>query len=94
MPNVNIAILDSGIQLSNMNQDIYNSFDPRFVYQDFVDDDAEWRDDIGHGTHLAAVLRKIAPYARIHVARVFKKKPTSDDVDNISKVRIIFGRTF
>ncbi|KAM0520623.1 hypothetical protein ACHAPE_003020 [Trichoderma viride] len=48
---------------------------PRFEYRSWVGEDAEWKDDVGHGTHLAVLLRKIAPNAAIHVARVFKKRP-------------------
>ncbi|KAM0455083.1 hypothetical protein ACHAPV_007972 [Trichoderma viride] len=71
---VRIAILDSGIELSQDQKDMYDA-NPRFKYRSWVGEDAEWKDDVGHGTHLAVLLRKISPNAVIHVARVFKKRP-------------------
>ncbi|KAL7919842.1 hypothetical protein ACQKWADRAFT_300209 [Trichoderma austrokoningii] len=74
---VRIAILDSGIELSRDQKDMYDT-DPGFEYRSWVGADGEWKDDVGHGTHLAVLLRKIAPNAAVHVARVFKKKPHID----------------
>lgn len=56
-------------------------------YQDFLDESRDWRDDSGHGTHLAVLLRKIAPNAIVHVARVFKENPT-ESTDAIAKVSV------
>lgn len=85
---VKIAILDSGIELSPDQKDMYNT-EPKMKYYSWIDNDQEWKDDVGHGTHLAVLIRKIAPHAVVHVARVFKKKPTVDDsAENIVKVRI------
>jgi hypothetical protein len=84
---VKIAILDSGIQLSTTNKDIYD-FEPKIQYKSWIDQDAEWKDDAGHGTHLAVLLRKIAPDAIVHVARVFKKRPSKGSVDAISQAGI------
>nr|XP_036579850.1 subtilisin-like protease [Colletotrichum truncatum]KAF6787530.1 subtilisin-like protease [Colletotrichum truncatum] len=74
---VRIAILDSGIELTPDHRDLYD-LEPRISYRSWVDKDPEWRDDVGHGTHLAILLRKVAPNAAIYVARVFKKKPRGD----------------
>ncbi|SPO04606.1 uncharacterized protein DNG_07291 [Cephalotrichum gorgonifer] len=81
---VKIAILDSGVELSHDLKGMYNSeADPRIIYKSWIDPDPdsetnpEWKDDVGHGTHLAVLLRKTAPEAIIHVARVFKKKPNA-----------------
>lgn len=42
-----------------------------------MDSNPEDQDDIiGHGTHLAILLRKIAPRAAVYIARVFTKKPS------------------
>lgn len=61
---------------------------PRFEYRSWVGEDAEWKDDVGHGTHLAVLLRKIAPNAAIHIARVFKKRPhVEKSTQNIAEVR-------
>lgn len=84
---VRIAILDSGIQLSEDDKDIYD-IEPGIRYQDWVDQGTEWNDNSGHGTHLAILLRKIAPNAIIHVGRVFKKQPTKKSGGTIAKVRI------
>lgn len=60
---------------------------PRFEYRSWVGEDAEWKDDVGHGTHLAVLLRKISPNAAIHVARVFKKRPHIEkSAQNIAEV--------
>ncbi|RSL48880.1 hypothetical protein CEP54_012688 [Fusarium duplospermum] len=72
---VKIAILDSGIDLSDDHRLLYNT-DPEIIYRNWIDGGQQWEDDVGHGTHLAILLRKIAPEAVIHVARVFKKKPS------------------
>jgi hypothetical protein len=85
---VRIAILDSGIQLSSLNRDMYD-FEPEIQYKSWIDDDAEWRDDAGHGTHLAVLLRKIAPDAIVHVARVFKRRPTISSVQPIAQVNAL-----
>ncbi|KAL7908226.1 hypothetical protein GGI35DRAFT_480935 [Trichoderma velutinum] len=71
---VKIAILDSGIELSGDQKDMYD-VEPKIQYRSWIEEDSEWKDDVGHGTHLAVLLRKIAPNASIHVARVFKRKP-------------------
>ncbi len=76
---VAIAILDSGIELSEAQKDKY--FRGREVaYRSWVDDEGsgdgpsqDWKDTVGHGTHLATLLARVAPMAAIHVARVFKR---------------------
>lgn len=86
---VKIAILDSGIELSANHKAQYD-FEPKIVYHSFLDKDSgtEWKDEVGHGTHLAVLLRKIAPDAAIHVARVFRKKPTvANSAESIAAVR-------
>lgn len=63
--------------------------DPKIEYRSWVGGDTEWKDDVGHGTHLAVLLRKIAPNAAVHVARVFKKRPHIEkSAQNIAAVRI------
>jgi hypothetical protein len=85
---VKVAILDSGIQLSPSNKDMYD-FEPMIQYKSWVDQSAEWRDDAGHGTHLAVLLRKIAPDAILHVARVFKKRPATSSVQAVAQVKAL-----
>ncbi|KAH8698202.1 hypothetical protein GQ44DRAFT_832238 [Phaeosphaeriaceae sp. PMI808] len=81
---IKIAILDSGIELSDTNKDIYN-FEPKIQYKSWIDEETEWRDEVGHGTHLATLLRKIAPNAMIYVGRVFKIKPKRDSARVIAQ---------
>lgn len=84
---VKIAILDSGIQLSPDHRAMYD-IEPRIQYGSWVNSDVEWKDDVGHGTHLAILLRKIAPNAIIHVARVFEKEPSIErSAESIAEVR-------
>ncbi len=76
---VAIAILDSGIELSEDQRDKYFS-GRQVIYRSWVDDEGsgdgpseDWKDNVGHGTHLATLLAGVAPMAAIHVARVFKR---------------------
>ena len=71
---VKIAIFDSGIELSQDHKDMYDT-EPQMKYRSWVDSDTECGDEMGHGTHLAILLCKVALNAVVHVARVFKKKP-------------------
>lgn len=91
---VAIAILDSGIELSETQQDQYFS-GHEVAYRSWVDDEAleddrsqDWKDDAGHGTHLATLLARVAPAAAIHVARVFKRsKPDLEkETKNVAQV--------
>ncbi|KAJ5710928.1 hypothetical protein N7488_005084 [Penicillium malachiteum] len=70
---IKIAILDTGIELTSDEKGIYDS-DSRIQYKSWIDSDPEWKDEAGHGTHLATLLLRIAPNAIAHVARVFKKQ--------------------
>jgi hypothetical protein len=82
---VKIAILDSGIDLAQNSLEMYNT-DPGIQYRSWVDNSPEWKDEVGHGTHLAVLLRKIAPNAIVYVGRVFKKRPRGA-VTSIAQVR-------
>ena len=84
---VKVAFLDSGIQLSQDNLDIYN-VEPSIKYKSWVDEATDWRDEAGHGTHLATLFRKISPNAIVHVGRVFRKNPSAKSADTIAKVNI------
>jgi hypothetical protein len=87
---VKIAILDTGIKLTQNQEDSYNKRDDMkyksFLHSEMNDDTK--RDDVGHGTHLAALLAGIAPEAIIHVARVFaKRKPDlTSEVKGVAEV--------
>ncbi|KAJ0356322.1 hypothetical protein KNSL1_000030 [Colletotrichum chrysophilum] len=69
---------EAGIELSSEHRELYD-FEPRIKYKSWVDGHADCRDDVGHGTHLEILLRKIAPNAAIHMARVFKKRPRGEE---------------
>lgn len=70
-----ITIVDSGISLSERTDHQYNR--RHLLYTDFIDSEATWKDEVGHGTHLATLLRRLAPDAFVLMARVFR----SDDVN-------------
>jgi len=74
---IKIAVLDTGIELSEYQSDIYER-QRDFIYKSWIDKDSEagekWGDDVGHGTHIATLLARVAPNAIIHVARVFRNR--------------------
>lgn len=70
---IKVAILDSGLDLSEDQAVIYDERRD-LEYKSWIDgDDGMRKDEVGHGTHLATLLSRIAPEAHIHVARVFQK---------------------
>lgn len=74
-PRIKIALLDSGIDLSDFHKDEINQpVDVKF--RSWVGDPSVREDDAGYGTHLAYLLREIAPNAEIHAGRIFKKRPS------------------
>ncbi|KAH7073193.1 hypothetical protein FB567DRAFT_194918 [Paraphoma chrysanthemicola] len=77
MRSVRVVILDSGLELSQNQIDDYDlEVAPKLVYQSWIDgDDGKWKDKDGHGTHLAILLRTVAPGAAVFVARVYEVDP-------------------
>lgn len=77
---IRVAILDTGISLSDGFYDSYRDriksfkswLNPNGIVED-EDVDRE-NDSDGHGTHAAALLLKIAPHADIYIARVFRDR--------------------
>ena len=59
--NIRICILDSGINSSVVNYD--SGFD-------FIDDDVYPADENGHGTHVASIIKNIAPNVELCIAKV------------------------
>jgi subtilisin family serine protease len=67
---VRIAVLDTGIDLDHP---IIAKCKTSIVEcRSWVVDDTSISDVCGHGTHIASVLLKLAPWADLYVARVFK----------------------
>lgn len=91
---VKIAVIDTGVELSDLQRDIYDRNDD-MQYKSWIDDNEEGiengKDDVGHGTHIATLLAKIARNATIHVARVFKeRKPNmTTELKNVAQVRLL-----
>ncbi|KLU83087.1 hypothetical protein MAPG_02154 [Magnaporthiopsis poae ATCC 64411] len=89
---VAVAILDSGLELSDDQQAKYFN-ECKITYKNWVDGvdvKTSWkngRDNTGHGTHLSTLLEKVAPEADIYVARVFGgRQPEMDkDLPNIAQ---------
>lgn len=77
LPKVEIALLDTGVELSDRQRRIYEN-EERIVYRSWIHDDKQIpdirKDKVGHGTHLTTLLAQVAPNAVIHVARVFEKR--------------------
>lgn len=88
---VKIAILDSGLELTDEQRDDYDLSGTHATrYKDWVHSGRSVPTDAdGHGTHLTVLLRQIAPDAVIHVAKVYEKDPGAEDgsQDRIAQVR-------
>lgn len=88
---VRIAILDTGVELSDEQKDIYAK-DEAMRYKSWINEDeseiVNGRDEVGHGTHLATLLARVAPNATIHVARVFKNRKVNmcTEPKNVARV--------
>lgn len=71
---IKIAILDTGVDLKHPDfaEDQAKPFSERRIKKplDFLDSKGNGRDICGHGTHCVGLLRRVAPWADIHVARV------------------------
>ncbi|OBT80206.1 hypothetical protein VF21_00560 [Pseudogymnoascus sp. 05NY08] len=80
---IKIAVLDTGIYMqdSTISQRKNSS---RITYQSFVTGDpnpTEPSDDNGHGTHIAGLLLRVAPNARIYVAKISDKDKLDEHYD-------------
>ncbi|KAI4118322.1 MAG: hypothetical protein LQ341_007626, partial [Variospora aurantia] len=95
---VKIAILDTGIDLSHPHfgsspeasgVEDQHQYGPRRCRvkecKSFVDEGAADRDNVGHGTHCAALLLELSPYADIYVARVSEEKTNRLSPDTVAK---------
>jgi hypothetical protein len=85
-PPVKIAVLDTGVDMQhNYIKGCKNANRIKGV-QSFVTDDKEIDDVCGHGTHVAALLLKVAPECQIYVAKVASggKIPTDHSIAEVS----------
>ena len=89
---VKIAILDSGIDLD---EDFIFMNRGRITCQSFLSEDQGIEDRIGHGTHAAALLLRVAPTAHIYAARI-TRLGSLEDTSCIERVSfpLVFGIEF
>lgn len=78
---IKIAILDTGIDRDNMGLAEDTNIKERRAFGSSSTEDSH--DTIGHGTHLAGLLRKVSPHAHIFIAKV--TKPRDMEVKEIER---------
>jgi len=57
-------------------------------WQGFPDTLDPRQDRLGHGTHIASVILKTAPYAALYIARIFNDDGQMCELDELAKVQI------
>lgn len=85
---VKVAILDTGLRVTPIKRKLWQN-QGRVTYKSWVqqEDDSEWEDEVGHGTHSANLLVDFAPDAQVYVARVFRKQtPDDQELSYIAEV--------
>ncbi|KAL2067620.1 hypothetical protein VTL71DRAFT_15716 [Oculimacula yallundae] len=88
---VKIAILDTGIDVAHpdFKEDQAASGNKRIkAPEDFLNPEGKAHDTCGHGTHCVGLLRKVAPYADVYVARVAKDFDDNLNPDVVAKAII------
>jgi hypothetical protein len=85
-PPVKIAVLDTGIDLEHNYIKGCKNANRIKKLKSFVTDDERINDGCGHGTHIAALLLKVAPECQIYVAKVASesKIPTEHKIAEVS----------
>lgn len=76
---VKIAILDSGIDLPQSDLEAYDDriIDVRTWLDGKVGKrDRSCGDDVGHGTHTAALVLDAAPDSHVYIAKIADRRPT------------------
>ncbi|GKT09214.1 S8 family serine peptidase [Desulforhabdus sp. TSK] len=74
MPPISIAIIDSRVNPGHSHVGHVEdgaSFLPRSPGDGTVARSPDFRDEIGHGTAIAGIIREKAPHARFHAAKIF-----------------------
>jgi hypothetical protein len=89
---VKIAVLDTGMDLQHrVLWDQYGKGKPIREFVDFRMDQEPQKtvpvDTAGHGTHVTAILRRVAPMAKIYVARI------AEDTSDIKPKAVALVRT-
>jgi len=84
--NIKIALIDTGV---NLYDSVVARERERFSGKSWVDEDEnQYHDTCGHGTHLARLVLKVTDVADIIVGKVSRDKTfTKENVLNIAKVR-------
>lgn len=59
----------------------------------FVPGDSSTSDEFGHGTHVASLLLKVAPYAQVFVLKVAKREEilAAESISDVSQARNLLG---
>jgi hypothetical protein len=85
-PPVKIAVLDTGIDMQHNYIKGCKKANRIKGVKSFVNDDKRIDDICGHGTHVAALLLKVAPECQIYVAKVASgsKIPTDHSIAEVS----------
>jgi hypothetical protein len=88
---VKIAILDTGIDTKNeyinLKFQLNTGKEPRHQnYQDFVHGKHSLpQDSEGHGTHIAGIILRYAPMAKIYVARIAETHKSSQNDKSLNE---------
>jgi subtilisin family serine protease len=81
---IKVAVLDTGIAYEH--PDIAEQRARIVKDRDWTSSGID--DEVGHGTHIAALLLKVAPAAHIYIAKVFKSaEAVPQTADYVSSVR-------
>ena len=93
---IRIAILDTGVDCEHPY--IATNWAPGEAannygkfYKDFTANpavDTKPRDECGHGTHVAGIILRLAPYAELYVARIFRNEDLREDSNNDTETTI------
>jgi subtilisin family serine protease len=83
---VKIAVLDTGIDLDHPFIKAAMRLKRIKETKSFVDNDETMKDESGHGTHVTALLLRVAPEAKIYIAKVAKDEeiPSDHRITNVS----------
>jgi len=93
IPLIRIAVLSTGIDLNHSL--IKGAFRTNRIRacRSFVPSDNSITDSHGYGTHVAALLLKVAPDAQLYIAKIAKNGSIPSD-HKISNVRLLWRPSF